>query len=87
MKHLWILAVALAACSGVETGSVPPSGGDACNASAHVGVIGQDAAAALALPEPKRIYRTDEAVTQDFMPERLNVILDETDTIIAVSCG
>jgi hypothetical protein len=60
---------------------------EACGAENYQNLIGQDAAAALALPDPKRVYRTDEAITQDFVPTRINVQLDDTDTIFAVTCG
>jgi hypothetical protein len=41
----------------------------------------------LSIPEPKRSYRTDEAVPTDFDPKRVSVVLDETDVIIAINCG
>jgi hypothetical protein len=74
--------------------TVPPAGSppaanapDTCNASAHQGLIGRGAAAALVLPEPKRVYGPLDAVTTDFVANRLNVQLDGTDTIVAVTCG
>ena len=90
MKYAIIALVLLAACGPmVQTASdtTAPAGPDTCGAAAQQGLIGLDAAAALILPEPKRVYRTDEAVTMDFQAERINVLLDNTDTIIAVRCG
>jgi len=50
-------------------------------------LIGSDAAQALSLPEPKRLVGPSDAVTTDFLPNRLNVALDATDTIVGVTCG
>ena len=63
------------------------TGPDTCNAAAYQGMIGQDAASALALPEPKRLVGPMDAVTMDFNAQRLNVGLDDTDTITGFSCG
>jgi len=60
---------------------------DTCNAAAYQSLIGSDAAQALSLPEPKRLVGPSDAVTTDFLPNRLNVALDATDTIVGVTCG
>lgn len=91
MTRLAIVAgIVLAGC-GAQTGggpSAPPtSGADTCNAAAYMGLIGQDSVVTLSVPEPKRSYRPDEVVTQDFNPARVNFRLDETDVIIGVECG
>ena len=83
MRYSLIAVVLLGACST----AAPQASPESCNAGAYAGLIGQDAAASLALPEPKRVYVVGEPITQDFIPERINVQLDETDTIIAVTCG
>lgn len=94
MKYTIFAGLLLAGCSSAL--SIPTSGGssapaanapDTCNASAHQLLIGKDAASALALPEPKRLAGPHDAVTTDFNPARLNVGLDDTDTIISVTCG
>ncbi|QUJ76433.1 hypothetical protein KDD17_16360 [Sulfitobacter albidus] len=90
MRYAILTAVLVAGCGAVVPpagGGAPAGGPDTCGAAAQQGLIGQDAAAALIVPEPKRVYRTDEAVTQDLVPERVNVLLDETDVIVSVSCG
>ena len=81
--------VFLAGCGGVVSTSSAPktSGADTCNAAAYAELVGQDAVQALSLPDPKRSYRLDEPVTLDFVEERLNIKLDDTDTIIAIDCG
>ncbi|KHA50683.1 MAG: I78 family peptidase inhibitor [Sulfitobacter geojensis] len=65
----------------------PASGPDTCNAAAYQNLIGQDAVVDLSLPDPKRTYRLGDPVTTDFNPARLNIKLDDTDTIIAIDCG
>lgn len=89
----WILtgaaAVLLAGCGDVVATGAPTQnvGADTCNAAAYADLVGQDAVQALSLPDPKRSYRLDEPVTTDYVANRLNVKLDDTDTIIAVTCG
>lgn len=85
-------ALALAGCGGTigaggSTGVARTSGADTCNAAEYAGFIGQDSVVTLSIPEPKRSYRTDEAVPTDFDPKRVSVVLDETDVIIAINCG
>lgn len=90
MRYAMVSLVLL--LSGCGTGQAPqstrPSGGDGtCNAAAYQNLIGQDAVVDLSLPDPKRTYRLSDAVTMDFNPVRLNIKLDETDTIVAIDCG
>ena len=89
MRHLMIVAgVILAGCGGAPaSGPGQLASEDSCGAADHAKLIGMGAAAALTVPQPKRVYRTDEAITQDYAPGRINVILDETDTIIEIRCG
>lgn len=90
MRYTIFAAVILAGCGGAmapTAGRAPAITADTCNAAAHQGLVGLDAASSLALPEPKRLYGPNDAVTTDFDPARLNVQLDDTDTIIAVTCG
>lgn len=90
MKYSILAALFVAGCGSAITPTVngaPAGGADTCNASAHQGLIGQDAASSLALPEPKRLVGPTDAVTTDFNPARLNVQLDEIDNIVAITCG
>ena len=88
------LVLLIAACDalpgargGGPAAAVPPAGADTCNAAAYQTLVGQDAVTALQIPDPKRSYRPDEAVTQDFDPARVNIVLDDTDVITAITCG
>lgn len=91
MRYMILAGLLLAGC---DTAAIAPAqraaqgaGPDTCNAAAFQTLVGQDAASALALPEPKRLAGPLDPVTTDFLPDRLNVQLDATDTIIAVTCG
>jgi len=90
MKYSIPVVLLLAGCGAAPAvdGPTPrPAGPDTCNAGAYQNLIGQDAVVDLSLPEPKRTYRLGDPVTSDFVPERLNIKLDDTDTIIAIDCG
>ena len=86
-------ALALAGCGALPTGggdgaATPRAAGpDTCNAAAYASLIGQDAVVALQIPDPKRSYRPDEVVTQDFNPARVNIVLSDEDVITAITCG
>ena len=91
MRYTILAGLLVAGCGATVapiTGNSPTKAGpDTCNAAAHQGLIGLDAASSLALPEPKRLIGPTDAVTADFNPARLNVQLDEIDNIVAISCG
>ena len=86
-----LCALALAGCNALPLGgnsnTARGSGEDTCNAAAYQQFVGQDAVVALQIPDPKRSYRPDEAITQDYNPARVNIVLDETDVITAITCG
>lgn len=82
----------LAGCGGTglstPTAATPSANApDTCNAAAYQSLIGQEAASSLTLPEPKRLVGPTDAVTTGFMAGRLNIQLDDTDNIIAITCG
>jgi len=90
MRYMILAGLLLAGCGAAtvpaqRSAAAPAS--DTCNAAAYQDLIGRDAAAALALPEPKRLYGPNDVVTTDFNPARLNVQLDGIDNVIAVTCG
>lgn len=89
MKYLAVIlaAAVLVACTDAPSPASPRGQADACDAVAYQNLVGQDRVVALALPDPKRIYRLGDPVTLDFLPNRLNVKLDETDVIVAIDCG
>ena len=91
MRFMIVSLLVLAGCGGVATNTGPrtpgAAGPDTCNAAAYAGLIGQDAVTALAVPDPKREYRLGQPVTSDFVANRINIKLDDTDVIVAIDCG
>ncbi|MEM7723823.1 MAG: I78 family peptidase inhibitor [Pseudomonadota bacterium] len=72
---------------GEDAASIPV--GDTCGASGWTRLIGQhrDVLAATTFPEPMRVIGPNDAVTMDFIAERLNVYYGEDDVITRVECG
>lgn len=58
---------------------------DTCGASAYRHLIDQNVAA-VTLPEGVRTIGPDTVVTQDFRPDRLNVMLDAEGRIVDLRC-
>lgn len=89
MRVMILAGLLVAGCSTGQSPqpNAPKGGADTCNAAAYQSLIGQDAVVDLSLPEPKRTFRIGDPVTTDFNAERLNVQLDDTDTIVAITCG
>ncbi len=89
MRAMILATLMVAGCSTAQAPQrqATASGPDTCNAAAYQNLIGQDAVVDLSLPEPKRTYRLGDPVTTDYMANRLNVQLDDTDTIVAFTCG
>lgn len=91
--RLLILPLALAACVAgpAPDRPLPPDGvaPASCGASRLEGFVGQPVAALNAqyLPETVRIIRPGDAVTEDYSPSRLNVVLDDKDIITEFWCG
>lgn len=83
----------LAACATAETSSedvvVDRSGGRECPAARFQMLVGQlrGEIDASTLPVPYRIYGRDEAVTTDYRPERMNVVIGENGRVERVACG
>jgi len=65
--------------------------GDAsdCPAEAYQVLVGQRAGEIDrdSLPVPHRMYGPGDAVTMDYRPNRLNIVVGEDDTVIEVKCG
>ncbi|MEL6683527.1 MAG: I78 family peptidase inhibitor [Pseudomonadota bacterium] len=87
MKRLTYLLL-LAACAPVAP-PLPPTLEDTCGAGDYAGLIGQDATQLekVLVLGPVRVIRPGDAVTMDFIPERINFGINADDTIIEVSCG
>lgn len=60
---------------------------DTCGAAAYSAMIGTSIAAASFPATPNiRVIMPDSMVTQDFRPDRLNVIVDASGTITSLEC-
>ncbi|OQW57520.1 MAG: hypothetical protein A4S17_04740 [Proteobacteria bacterium HN_bin10] len=60
---------------------------DTCGAAQYAGMIGSNIAAVTFPAESGiRIIQPDSIVTEDFRPERLNVIVDANGAITALQC-
>ena len=64
---------------------VPPS----CGAARLGGWVGQPVAALdeQYLPQTVRLIRPGDAVTDEFQPGRLNVVLNASDLVVSFHCG
>ena len=76
----------LTACAAPRTFPITP-GPDTCKASQYQTLVGQPRAAAQSLPQPKRVYHITDMITMDHRPDRLNVVLDDSGLIGAITCG
>ena len=91
IRPLTALAAALTLGACVEGGAIPPvaPAEDTCGAAGFQDLVGQDVLPVLAttFTTPIRIIRPDEAVTMDFMAERLNFRVDRNEIVQSVTCG
>jgi len=77
----------LAACQMAPPASEPEP--DACNASGWMWLVGEpvDVVAASTFPAPMRVIGPGDAVTMDYLPNRLNVSYNEAGIVTDVYCG
>lgn len=84
-------APASVASSSVENGALAmPIGGDVppCDFNALVGLTSTAASEQIAnLNRPIRVIAPGMAVTQDFSAARINLMIDDHDTVQSVTCG
>ena len=90
-----ILLLALGACNQIPGAAVPEgsaavaSGDGSCGAESYQAYVGQriDALNDVALPDDKRVLFPTTPATMDFVPGRLNIAVDKSDTISKIYCG
>ena len=70
--------------SGLEPTDRSPS---SCGAESFDGLVGRKFDPTIDLPKGTRVIRPGEFVTQDYIPQRLNIRLDENGVVISVKCG
>lgn len=86
------MGLLLAACVETAPGTVadaPSTAGPTCGATGLQGLIGkpQSALDGMRFAGPVRVIKPGMAVTMDFSPGRLNILLDETGRISRITCG
>jgi hypothetical protein len=84
----------LAACATVADGTtdddvVDLSGGRECAAAQFQLLVGQlrDEVDTSTLPVPYRMYGRGDAVTMDYRPDRMNIVIGDNDRVERVACG
>jgi len=83
-----LLLVVLAGCTAAQP-ILPPVFEDTCGAGAFADLIGKDVTAleTTLLLGPVRVIRPNDAVTMDFLPNRVNFIISDSETIQMIDCG
>ena len=87
MKNIIILLI-LAGCAATPP-QLPPQTADTCNAATYETLLGQDATAleTTLLLGKVRVIRPGDAVTMDFLADRINFMIDDNGRIAKISCG
>jgi len=62
---------------------------DTCAAEAYQVLVGQRVSEVHtdSLPQPLRVYGRGDAVTMDFRPDRMNILVGDNGVIAEVKCG
>ena len=83
-----VMLLVLASAPASAMGSVPAGSDAPCDPQAYEGLLGKpytdgmvDYAGRL------RVVPFDSAITMDFLPDRLNLFLDEAGTVDRITCG
>ena len=72
----------------MDDGAQTPGERGTCGASDFAGLVGQKWEAGLVeLPKGARVIGHGDLVTQDYIPARLNIYLDEKNRVSRVACG
>lgn len=78
----------LSACQmNAETPAAPPE--DQCGAAALQGWVGGPVPQSIPAAGPVRVFGEGDAVTMDYNPQRLNILVDGATrtTILQITCG
>ena len=99
MKAAWIGMglIVLGACAPApveEVPSDPPADSgletrapDTCGVAKYADLLNQPREAAASVPEPKRVVGPGDIVTSDYIPNRVNIGVNEAGIIKELGCG
>ncbi|WP_421858297.1 I78 family peptidase inhibitor [Oceanicaulis sp.] len=90
-----VAGLTLTACASSPSMKNPNAGADPmpepqpCAAEAYQVLVGQPVGGVHtdSLPRPYRVYGPGDAVTMDYRPDRLNIVVGDDGEIIEVKCG
>lgn len=91
MKSILLLAlwlpIAVAACAPTTTDTGADK--DTCGAVPLQNLVGSPATSVTSLKRENlvRVIAPGQMVTQDYQPERINVVTDAKGTVVRISCG
>ncbi len=91
MRLIWLPLLFLAGCATPPTLAPQPPipASDTCGAAPHASLVGQDATALerVLILRQVRVIRPGQAVTLEFLAERLNFHVGENGRITHITCG
>ncbi|HQY42800.1 MAG TPA: I78 family peptidase inhibitor [Paracoccaceae bacterium] len=82
-----LLLMPLGAC--VEPAPAGPNLTESCGAETLQGLVGQpeSVVAAMTFTQDVRVIRPGTAVTMDYRPDRLNIVIDAQGNVSSVNCS
>ncbi len=100
MKAAWIGIglICLGACASAPDEEVPTEtptadsgletrAPDTCGAANYADLLNQPREAAASVPEPKRVVGPGDIVTSDYIPNRVNIGVNDAGIITELGCG
>ncbi len=100
MKAAWIGMglIVLGACAAApveETSAETKAAGsglvtrapDTCGAAVYAELLSQPREAAASVPDPKRVVGPGDIVTSDYIPNRVNIGVNDAGIITEIGCG
>jgi hypothetical protein len=83
----FLVAIVLAACGSISRGKDDAGvSADTCRAADYSGFVGTPLVAST-FPAGVRVIWPDTVITYDFLPARLNVLVDAAGNISGLRCG
>lgn len=89
-RRLFLVVAASLLAGSASALSNPPGGpGDSCGMARYAYLMGQHRrdVAKIGFTQPVRIIRQNDRVTQDYVPNRINFVLDGNRRVERIYCG